>query len=110
MCQQKLIILSVLTPDNYSSLLRSERNCSEKSKAELFADINIALLAKDSDNESVEGNENLLEETKSGEKDELQAKKNPKKKRKTKKSDANKENRPAVKDKLVSFIVYFYYA
>ena len=79
----------------------------EKSRAELFAEINVIPPTKDSDNESVEGNEDSPEgETKDGEKEEeLQAEKPPKKKkRKTKKkSDANKENRPAVKDKLVSF-------
>ena len=105
MCQQKLIVLSIFTPDDYSSLLRSERNCSKKSKAELLADINVVLPAKDSDNESVESNENLLEETKASEKEELLAEKPSKKERRTKKkSNANKENRAAVQDKLVSFI------
>ena len=111
MCQQKLIVLSIFTPDDYSSLLRSERNYSKKSKAELLADINVVLPAKDSDNDSVEGNENLLEETKASEKEELLAEKPSKKKRRTKKkSNANKENRAAVQDKLVSFIIHIYYA
>ncbi|CAB4005633.1 Hypothetical predicted protein [Paramuricea clavata] len=78
-----------------------------KSRAELFAEINVTPPAKDSDNESVEGKEDTPErETKVGEKEEqLQAEKPPKKKRKTKKKDdANKENRPAVKDKLATVI------
>jgi chromatin remodeling complex protein RSC6 len=79
-----------------------------KSRAELFAEINVTPPAKDSDNESVEGKEDTPErETKVGEKEEkLQAEQPPKKKRKTKKKgDANKENRLAVKDKLVSIFL-----
>lgn len=75
------------------------------SKAELFAEMNVPLPAKDhSDNESVPGEDKLEKETTAGENKEEQVEtvKPPKKKRKTKKSGANKENRPAVKDKLVS--------
>ena len=84
-------------------MLRSERNCQKKSKAELFAEINVIPPTKDSDNESDE--ENPLE----GEMEEqLETVKPPKKKRKTKKkSDLNKENHPPVKNKLVSFYNIF---
>ena len=89
-------------------MLRSERNCQKKSKAELFAEINVIPPTKDSDNESDE--ENPLEgETEAGETEEqLEPVKPPKKKRRTKKkSDLNKENHPPVKDKLVSFYSIF---
>jgi hypothetical protein len=41
MLTKKLIILSDFIPDDYSSLLRSGRNCMIKSRAELFAEINV---------------------------------------------------------------------
>ena len=85
-------------------MLRSDRNCQKKSKAELFAEINVITPAEDNESDK----ENLLEgETKAGEREEqLQAVKPPKQKRKTKKkTDLNNENHPPVKDK---FLVSFY--